>query len=61
MVKASFEEILQLRCTLEDLALRDSLVAAVARDADTASARLIQHYSMTGDFLAGLIGDGTRS
>lgn len=37
----------------------DILSAAVARDADTASARLLSHYRLTGDFLAGLLGNGT--
>ena len=31
---------------------------AIARDADGASASLLRHYRMTGDFLAGLLGDG---
>ena len=35
------------------------LAAAIARDADTASTRLLDHYKLTGEFLAGLLGDGT--
>ena len=35
------------------------LDAAVARDADKASERLLNHYRMTGAFLSGLIGTGT--
>ncbi|SLN50300.1 HTH-type transcriptional repressor CsiR [Pseudoruegeria aquimaris] len=35
------------------------LAAAVARDADLASERLLAHYRRTGAFLAGLIGNGT--
>lgn len=35
------------------------LAAAIARDADTASERLISHYKLTGAFLAGLLGSGT--
>ncbi len=35
------------------------LNAAVARDADTASERLLNHYRMTGAFLSGLLGNGT--
>ena len=34
------------------------LSAAIKRDADDASARLLNHYRMTGDFLSGLLGDG---
>jgi len=34
------------------------LDAAVARDADAASERLISHYRKTGDFLVGLMGNG---
>ncbi|MEO1797897.1 MAG: GntR family transcriptional regulator [Pseudomonadota bacterium] len=34
------------------------LEAAVARDADLASERLLSHYRITGDYLAGLLGDG---
>ena len=34
------------------------LAAAVARDADLASERLLHHYRLTGKFLAGLIGTG---
>lgn len=34
------------------------LQAAVARDADLASDRLLNHYKMTGAFLAGLMGNG---
>ncbi|MEO1549226.1 MAG: GntR family transcriptional regulator [Pseudomonadota bacterium] len=37
------------------------LDAAIARDADMASARLLQHYRMTGQFLAGLIDEGQLS
>lgn len=37
------------------------LEAAVARDAELASDRLLNHYKMTGAFLAGLIGDGGLS
>lgn len=33
--------------------------AAVALDADTASARLLKHYRKTGDFLSGLMDNGT--
>jgi len=33
--------------------------AVIARDADTASERLIDHYKLTGAFLAGLLGNGT--
>ncbi len=33
------------------------LDAIVARDADLASERLINHYQMTGEFLAGLMSD----
>jgi DNA-binding GntR family transcriptional regulator len=32
--------------------------AVVARDAETASIRLLQHYKRTGDYLAGLLGEG---
>jgi len=32
--------------------------AAVAGDADTASARLLNHYKLTGAFLSGLLGNG---
>ncbi|WP_323765355.1 GntR family transcriptional regulator [Marinovum sp.] len=35
------------------------LAAALAQDADTASARLLDHYKLTGAFLSGLLGDGT--
>ncbi|MEM7616267.1 MAG: hypothetical protein AAF245_14535 [Pseudomonadota bacterium] len=35
------------------------LDAAVARDANTASERLLNHYKMTGAFLSGLLGNGT--
>ena len=35
------------------------LDAAVARDADTASERLLNHYKLTGAFLSGLLGSGT--
>lgn len=35
------------------------LAAAIARDADTASERLLNHYKLTGNFLAGLLGDGS--
>ena len=34
------------------------LAAAIARDADTASERLLNHYKLTGAFLAGLLGRG---
>ncbi len=34
------------------------LEAAVARDADLATERLLNHYRMTGAFLSGLLGDG---
>ncbi len=34
------------------------LAAAIARDADTASERLLNHYRMTGAFLSGLLGIG---
>ncbi len=34
------------------------LDAAVARDADTASERLLNHYKLTGAFLSGLLGNG---
>lgn len=34
------------------------LSAAIARDADVACERLINHYKLTGAFLAGLLGDG---
>lgn len=34
------------------------LAAAIARDADTASERLLTHYKMTGAFLSGLLGAG---
>lgn len=34
------------------------LDAAVARNADTASERLLNHYKLTGAFLAGLLGNG---
>ncbi|MEM9708520.1 MAG: GntR family transcriptional regulator [Pseudomonadota bacterium] len=37
---------------------RGILDAAIARQADLASVRLIQHYRMTGEYLAGLIGNG---
>lgn len=37
------------------------LDAAVARDADLASDRLLNHYKMTGAFLSGLLGTGTIS
>lgn len=37
------------------------LNAAVARDADLASDRLLNHYKMTGAFLSGLLGNGTLS
>lgn len=33
--------------------------AAIARDADAASARLLDHYKLTGAFLAGLLDEGT--
>ena len=32
--------------------------ALVARDAEVASARLLKHYKLTGDYLAGLLGQG---
>jgi len=35
------------------------LAAAIARDADTASERLVNHYKLTGAFLSGLLGNGT--
>lgn len=35
------------------------LAAAIARDADTASERLLNHYRLTGAFLFGLLGSGT--
>ncbi len=35
------------------------LDAALARDADTASARLLDHYKLTGEFLSGLLGEGS--
>lgn len=35
------------------------LAAAIARDADAASERLLNHYRLTGAFLAGLLGNGT--
>ncbi len=35
--------------------------AAIARDADLTCTRLLQHYRLTGDFLAGLIGNGSLS
>ncbi|MEO1681274.1 MAG: GntR family transcriptional regulator [Pseudomonadota bacterium] len=38
---------------------RGILEAAVARDADLASDRLLNHYKMTGAFLSGLMGSGT--
>ncbi|MEP4194109.1 MAG: GntR family transcriptional regulator [Aliishimia sp.] len=34
------------------------LAAAIARDADTASERLLRHYKTTGAFLSGLLGTG---
>ena len=34
------------------------LAAAIARDADSASERLLNHYKLTGAFLAGLLGRG---
>lgn len=37
------------------------LDAAIARDVDLASERLINHYRMTGAFLAGLLGSGSLS
>ena len=37
------------------------LEAAVAVDADTASAHLLRHYTTTGAFLSGLLGDGGLS
>ena len=38
--------------------IEDDLSAAIARDADVACERLINHYKLTGAFLAGLLGDG---
>lgn len=35
------------------------LQAAIARDADTASERLLRHYNLTGSYLAGLLGTGS--
>lgn len=35
------------------------LSAALARDADKASERLLNHYKLTGAFLSGLLGNGT--
>ncbi len=35
------------------------LAAAINRDADTASQRLLNHYRLTGAFLTGLLGSGT--
>lgn len=35
------------------------LAAAIGQDADTASERLLDHYRLTGDFLAELLGNGT--
>ncbi|TNF21085.1 MAG: GntR family transcriptional regulator [Rhodobacteraceae bacterium] len=35
------------------------LAAAIGRDADLASERLLNHYRLTGDFLSGLLGKGT--
>ncbi|GAB5373691.1 MAG: GntR family transcriptional regulator [Acuticoccus sp.] len=35
------------------------LAATIARDADVASERLLNHYRLTGAFLAGLLGSGT--
>ncbi len=35
------------------------LDAAIARDVDTASERLLNHYKMTGAFLSGLVGSGS--
>ncbi len=35
------------------------LATAIARDADTASERLLNHYKLTGAFLSGLLGSGT--
>lgn len=35
------------------------LEASIARDADLASDRLLNHYKMTGAFLSGLLGSGT--
>lgn len=32
--------------------------AVVARDAESASARLLEHYKLTGDYLSGLLGEG---
>ncbi|MEP3297168.1 MAG: GntR family transcriptional regulator [Pseudoruegeria sp.] len=37
------------------------LAAAVARDADTASKKLLNHYKTTGAFLSGLLGNGSLS
>lgn len=37
------------------------LDAVVARDAETASERLLNHYKLTGAFLSGLLGNGTLS
>ena len=34
------------------------LAAAIAHDADTASARLLDHYRLTGEFLSGLLDNG---